>query len=124
MATPKILLAELHVLSSSVQSHQAELPELQSSQEELAGLVKQASALAAKIVHLEGSLKTAQARRDEILQKANHVREFITAGLRQRYGVSSPKLVQFGVRPRVGRGRGRKKSQTPDAPEDSQPAVN
>jgi chromosome segregation ATPase len=124
MATPKLstLLAELRLLSDSVQSHAAELPELQSGQEELAGLVKQASALAAKIVQLEGSLKTAQTRRDEILQKANHVREFLTAGLRKRYGVSSAKLVGFGVRPRVGRGPGRKKSQTTDVPEDSQPA--
>lgn len=124
MATPKIavLLEELRVLSTSVQSHQAELPELQSAQEELAGLVKQASALAAKMVHLEGSLKTAQERRDEILQKANHVREYLTSGLRKRYGVSSAELVRFGVRPRVGRGPGRKKLQNSDSAESSLPA--
>lgn len=126
MATPKFstLLLEWRLLSMQVQDHQTELPNLQASQEQLAALVEEGSDLSAKILQLSGQLKEAQARRDELIRRANHVREFLTAGLRERYGVSGANLLKFGVKPRVGRGPGRKNSQPAGSPEDSQPATN
>jgi len=98
-----VLLSEWRVLSAGLESRPARSvsPE---SQQELAALIEEGTALSSEQVRLEGMLKTVIARREELIERGNHLREYLAAALRRELGASSPILLQFGVRPRGPRG--------------------
>jgi hypothetical protein len=100
-----ILLTELEVLNTNIKNHLTELPRLQERQQQLETLIGDGRTLAASQTQLDGSLSDTIARRLELTQRGKHLREYLAAALRQELGTSSPRLLEFGVRPRRRRRR-------------------
>ena len=112
--TLAVTLTHWEVLNTNLQLHQDELPGLQPSQEALAVFIEDVRATAAEQAEADGVVRGAVARRTELVRQGNHLQQYITAVLRREFGASSPRLVQFGVRPRALR---RLPSTTPDDPD-------
>lgn len=98
--TSAVTFTNWEVLSTNLLLHQAEFPELQASQQALAAYVDAARASIAEQAQSEGRTRDIVARRQELTRQGNHLQQYITAVLRRDLGASSPRLVEFGVRPR------------------------
>lgn len=94
-------LTQWELLAGSLELHQAELPTLLTKRAALADFITANRAAAAVQIEAEGTLKDAVARREEITRSGNHLVQFIAASLRDQFGPNSPRLAQFGVRPRA-----------------------
>ena len=99
--TLAVTLSNWEVLSSNLLLHQAELPDLQPNQVELATFIEDVRAAVADQVQADGKLRDIVARRQELTRQGNHLQQYIIAVLRREYGANSPQLLQFGVRPRA-----------------------
>jgi hypothetical protein len=99
--TLAVTLANWEFLIANLELHQDELPGLQSSREELIAFVDAARATGAEQIEAEGAVSDIIARRRGVTRDGNHLQQYIAAVLRKELGPSSPRLLQFGVRPRA-----------------------
>jgi hypothetical protein len=108
-----VTVTNWEALSTNLQVYQDELPDLQARRAALAAFVAEGRLSIAQQIQADGARRDIVARRFELNREGNHLQQFLEAALRQHYGPDSPRLVQFGVRPRNLR---RLPSTNPDAP--------
>lgn len=113
-----VLLNRWESLKNSLQLYQDELPELAESRQALTTLIQEGTAFSSTQTQLEGALHSVVERREELTVRGKHLVEYIAAGLRRRYGVSSQRLGEFGVRPRTRRRRPAPPPVDPPPPSD------
>ena len=116
-----VLLNRWDVLKTNLLLHQDELPELQVSRQELATVIEDGLTFAANQAQLSGSLHDVVQQRDALAVRGKQLAEFIAAGLRHRFGAASPRLAEFGVKPRTRRRRSATSIDPPKTPPSDPP---
>ena len=102
--------------SSAVKAHATELEHLGTFCAKLDVHLDQALALNNEQSAFAAGKQEATTKLIEVLRNGNLIADVLRTALREHYGVSSEKLVEFGIKP--FRGRARKTSlQPPDKPE-------
>ena len=103
-------------ISAAVEANGAELEHLAAPRAKLDGFRNQAEELYTEQSALTAGKQEATKQLQEVLRAGNALVDFLRTGVREHYGASSEKLVEFGIQP--FRGRTRKTSlQPPDKPE-------
>ncbi len=97
-----------------------EVPHLAPLREELAEVMARARTLEVEQNRITARLREVNEERAEVFARGQDVKERIADQLRGHFGTKSPKLLQFGIRPRTGGPRPRRRARAPGpAPETS-----
>jgi hypothetical protein len=115
-SNPKTL-AEWRRLIQPQPANQSDTPHLEGHYARLSALLTQAQDIEKQQAALTAAKQETSKQLKALLVEGRKVAAFIKAGLRERYGRSAEKLVEFGLRPFRG-----KKSAKPEAPEVKPPA--
>jgi hypothetical protein len=102
-------------VSTAVEANATELEHLQPSRSKLDGFRNQAEELYSEQSALTASKQEATKQLQEVLRAGNALVDLLRTGVREHYGPSSEKLVEFGIKP--FRGRNRKVDLQPEKPE-------
>jgi len=106
-------IARWKVLESRLGERLAEVPALAEDHAELQRLIAEAEALEAKAELHRAAAQEATVKRNEIAVAGEVLRSRMVLVLQYRLGSTNKQLLEFGVRPRVGR---KKKGAAPPAP--------
>lgn len=93
------------VLSANLKNHLAEFPQLVEKQAEFEALTAEALHLVTQQKQKTGEVRDLRVRRETLMFQGGHLRELLVAALRERYGPTSQRLLEFEVRPRGSRRR-------------------
>jgi chromosome segregation ATPase len=107
MATPSLKekLANWEMMSSNLKAQLADIPHLTADQAALEHLVAEGQALAAQQgIHL-ASLRETNRQRFDLEKRGDELQDRLAGALRCQFGPKSPKLHEFGVKPRASRHR-------------------
>ena len=104
-------------LTASVAANEADLPNLAEHRNRLASLLELIENLTLQQSALNASKQETTSNLQDALAEAHTVADFLRTGVRLKYGKSSQKLVEFGIRPF----RGRAPQPEPDHPEVEAP---
>ena len=119
-------LGELQRLLSTLQANQAELPHLETHRAQLDALVDQAVDIFQSQAALAASKQEASQKLASLLTDSLRLATVLRFELKQLYGPTSEKLVEFGIQP--FRGRKRQNPQPPPAesaaPAEAAPTVD
>lgn len=88
------------VLSTNLKNRLGELPHLAAKQSEFEALVAEGLRLVAQQKQRTGEASELVDRRKALMLRGGHLRELLVAALRENFGPSSPRLVEFEIRPR------------------------
>ncbi|MES1243871.1 MAG: hypothetical protein ABUT39_19860 [Acidobacteriota bacterium] len=108
-------LGELQRLLAALQVNQVELPHLETHRAQLDALVGQAGDIFQSQAALAASKQEASQKLASLLTDSLQLATVLRFSLKQFYGRSSEKLVEFGIQPF----RGRKKRKSPSTPAES-----
>ncbi len=103
--------------SAAVQANEDDLPHLQPSRVKLDGFRDRAEALSNEQSAFAAGKQEATRQLQEVLRAGNALADLLRTGVREHYGPSSEKLVEFGIQPF----RGRTKKAQPPLPEEPEP---
>jgi septal ring factor EnvC (AmiA/AmiB activator) len=106
-------IARWKVLESRLGERLAEVPALAENLDELRRLIAEAEALEAKAELHRAAAQDATVKRNEVAAAGEILRSHMVLALQYRFGATNKQLLEFGVRPRVGR---KKKGAAPPAP--------
>jgi septal ring factor EnvC (AmiA/AmiB activator) len=93
-----------------------DIPHLKTQHEALRQRREECLALDREIRSLQGRLYDAQERLDQVAAEGEQLRGRLSAALQAEFGFESPRLQEFGLKPRRPRGRRKK---TPEAAPDA-----
>jgi hypothetical protein len=93
------------VLSLNLKNHLPEFPQLVARQVEFEALTAEALHLVSQQKQKTGEVRDLIVRRKELMFQGGHLRELIVAVLRDKFGPTSQRLLEFEVRPRGSRRR-------------------
>ena len=104
-------------LGGSIATNSTDLPNLEAHRVELLGLLVQVRALTVQQGIHKANFQQASKELQELMARGRKLATFLRAGIKQRYGNRSEKLVEFRVQPLRSRKRAR-----PELPEAPKPA--
>jgi hypothetical protein len=107
MATPSLKekLANWEMMSANLKAQLTDIPHLTADQAALERLVAEGQTLAAQQgVHL-ASLRETNRQRFDLEKRGDELQDRLSGALRCQFGAKSPKLHEFGVKPRAPRRR-------------------
>jgi predicted component of type VI protein secretion system len=110
-------LAEWRRLIQPQSANQSDTPYLEGHYARLSALLTQVEDIEKQQAALTAAKQETSKQLKAILVEGRKVAAFIKAGLREKYGRTAEKLVEFGLRPFRG-----KKTAKPEAPEVKPPA--
>jgi hypothetical protein len=126
MAQPRRYLNRLNdweQVDAAVAANAAELPHLEVPRAKLKGLLEQARSLTVQQSTLTASKQATSKELRKVIRQGEALVDFLRTGVREHFGTTSEKLVEFGVQPFRGRPRATvsqppetPKPQTPEAP--------
>ena len=102
---------------SAVDAHAAELPYLAEPNARLSNLLQQANSLSAEYSALTATKQDVGLRLQQTLREGDALASFLRKGARERFGLRSEILIQFGLQPF----RGRPRPVAPPPPEEPDP---
>ncbi|HVR96121.1 MAG TPA: hypothetical protein VMW27_05875 [Thermoanaerobaculia bacterium] len=104
-----------------MEANTGDLPHLEAHRVALKDLQEEISALNGQQSQLQAQKQEVSKQIKERLAEGQRLATFLRAGLKQRYGHQSEKLVEFGLQPLRKRSRGSKVQPEVEAPEGSTP---
>lgn len=115
-------IARWKVISAGLKPLLATMPHLADLHGELEQVIAQSEELDARAEALKAESRAVNANREALAKSGDDLRGRLGASLQTTYGFKSEKLIEFGLKPRKGRGRDKQPrvrktpATTPDAP--------
>lgn len=107
-------------LATSMETNAQDIPHLEAQRQELADTLVQVREVSTRQAALTAAKQEATKELQTLLAEGRKLATFLRAGIRQRYGNRSEKLVEFNLQP--FRSRSRPAAEPPKAPEPPAPA--
>ena len=111
-------LGKLQNLTAALAANSADLPQFQGSIAQLADLLTQAQAITKQQKALAAQKQQASKQLNAVLANSGRLSTVMQLGVKQHYGTTAEKLVEFGLQPF----RGRKPKPAPETPTPGTPA--
>jgi hypothetical protein len=109
-------------VAAAVEAHAVELPHMEVVRPELLELIEQARSLAVQLNALRASKQEARKKLLQVIRLGQGMVDVMRTAARQRFGIDSEILVEFGVQPFRGRSRASEpETPTPENPESPTP---
>lgn len=116
-------IVKLATLHTNLEPHLAELPQLASDHATLTEVLAELTDLESRQDRAKGELRRINRRRDDLERQGRALRRRLAEGLRGAYGLESPELHKFGIRPRPLEIRRRRRSATERAEQAARKAA-
>lgn len=111
-------LGKLQRLTTALAANSADLPQFQGSIAQLTDLLTQAREIAARQMTFTAQKQQASKELAAVLANSGRLSTVLQLGVKQHYGITSEKLVEFDLQPF----RGRKPKPAPETPAPTPPA--
>ncbi len=103
-----VVIGRWKVMTTSLQPQLEKLPQLAGQYTELVKATSDAEALETRQALLKADLQELNHQRRNLLKSGEELRNRIGAALRAEHGFTSERLLEFGLKPKRPRGRGKK----------------
>ena len=101
------------VMATNLQSQIDKIPQLAGRYTEMVRMTSDADAMETRQAQLTADLQELNHHRRDLLKAGEDLRSRIGAVLKAEHGFTSERLLEFGLKPRRGRGRGKKIKEQP-----------
>ena len=101
------------VMATNLQPQIDKMPQLAGRYTEMVRMTSDADAMETRQAQLTADLQEVNHRRRDLLKAGEDLRGRIGAILKAEHGFASERLLEFGLKPRRGRGRGKKTKEQP-----------
>ncbi|HEX4964730.1 MAG TPA: hypothetical protein VF173_28215 [Thermoanaerobaculia bacterium] len=121
--TAKVVIGRWKVMATNLQPQLDKLPQLAGKYAELVKMTSDAEALETRKAQLTADSQDVNHQHRDILKAGEDLRNRIGAILKAEVGFTSERLLEFGLKPKRLRGRGKKSAAKTPAKTSEQPAA-
>ena len=107
-----VTLSTCQATRDGLKNNAADHPDLAKHLQRLVEMTERVELLVSRRNALEAEKQSVTRELQETLAKSRRLTSFLRAGIRDKYGNGSEKLVEFGMRPRRRRARARSQEET------------